>query len=133
MTDFAKWAVGISLALLSFVLGGGVIRAWISRAVRLMKEDEDRKIFLTIKEFEAFVRSYEAWCLRLQEDFVEPSLDLVKAIMQLTGAIADLKVASERNSGDIRHINTSVDRINEQLQQLVEHSMQRRATDPPEA
>lgn len=126
-----KWAVPAAVGILSFVVGGGVVRSWIMRAVRLSNIDDLKAVFLTRAEHDAFTRQYDAYCVRIMEDFIQPSRDFARAILQLSTASADaaaeirfLKVSSEKT-------NVAIGMINDQLAELVEHSMQRRYTDPP--
>lgn len=122
----AQWILGSGIiGLLGFLFGGG----WPLKAYRRMSDldlvDRLKPHFPLRVELDAHAQDDREWRERIMEDFVEPSRDLTRAILQLTGAIADLKVSSG-------HMKGQIDRINEQLGELVEHSMQRRATDSPE-
>jgi len=123
-SDLTKWLIVTAIGVAGFLLGGG----WPVKAYRRMGDldlkDRLKPGFPTREEFDAHVQDDREWRERIMEDFVEPSRELTKAILQLTGAIADLKLSSERNKDEIK-------RISEQLAELVEHSLHRRASDPP--
>lgn len=125
-SEAGKWILGSGIiGLLGFVLGGG----WPLKAYRRMSDldlvDRMKPHFPLRGELDAHAQDDREWRERIMEDFVEPTRDLTRAVLQLTGAIADLKLSSERTKDEIG-------RINEQLAELVEHSMQRRRGDPPE-
>jgi hypothetical protein len=124
LTETATWLLGSGVVgMLGFVLGGG----WPLKVYRRMSDlalvDRLKPHFPLRVELDAHVQDDREWRERIMQDFAEPTLDLTKAVLQLTGAIADLKVSSG-------HMKGQIDRINEQLGELVEHSMQRRASDP---
>jgi hypothetical protein len=122
--DLVKWLLPIAVSAFFGVVGGGYSWAYIKRVRGLIRVADLKDAFVTKPEFDAHSRRDDERYQRIIEDYAEPSRDLARAILQLTGAIADLKVSSGLMKGQI-------DRINEQLGELVEHSMQRRASDPP--
>lgn len=127
LSEAGKWILGSGIiGLLGFVLGGG----WPLKAYRRMSDldlvDRLKPHFPLRAELDAHTEDDREWRERIMQDFVEPSRDLTRAILQLTGAIADLKLSSGL-------MKSQIDRINDTLGALVEHSMQRRASDPPES
>lgn len=126
LSETAQWILGSGIiGLLGFLFGGG----WPLKAYRRMSDldlvDRLKPHFPLRVELDTHAQDDREWRERIMEDFVEPTRDLTRAVLQLTGAIADLKLSSERTKDEIG-------RINEQLAELVEHSMQRRSGDPPE-
>lgn len=117
LIEFAKYGVGI-------LVGGGVMRAWFMRAWHLTSIEDLKPTFLTNIEFNAFVRSYEEWKTRVHEDFLQPFREQTRALYEQSAAIA-------KHAETLEHVRGDMGEIKEQLKELVEHSLQRRASDPP--
>lgn len=129
MTEDEKWIVGVGLTLLGIFIGYAA-RAY-SRVKSLIDKDEMSKEFWTRREQEAFQRMFDAYCLRIHEDFLQPFRQQTQVLFNQSVAIAEQGKTLQHVVAAQDRINDAMDRMNEQLAELVEHSLHRRATDPP--
>lgn len=126
-----KWALPAAVGVLSFVVGGGVVWRFAARVKGLIAVDDMSTHYWSRPEQEAFQREYNQWKDRVHEDFLQPFRQQTAALFQQSVAIAEHGKTLQYVCASQDQTNVAIGKINEQLAELVEHSMQRRASDPP--
>lgn len=108
MTDLNLALIGLAISTLSFIVGGGALGKYLSKAHRaLVLTDFDQR-YATKEQMADLRDDLNQWQIRVQQDIVAPLAEQAKATRELAISVALQSQALDHFGTDLRSVSDEV-------------------------